>query len=108
MISQEVQRELDNAPVYKFVDVHVNTYKGIVQLSGFVDTEDQKQKAGEIARHVGWVRDIVNNITIKPRDEYPTATGRAAGERDTTTGTERSSPPPTRPADRPVDQNPNP
>ena len=108
MISQKVKSDLDTAAVYKFDDVKVNTYKGVVQLSGFVDTEEQKQKAGEIAKHVGWVRDIVNNISLKPRDENSTATGRAAGERDTTTGTERSSPPPaTRPADRPVD-NPNP
>src|SRR6185503_13263883 len=83
MISSKVKSELDHSTVYKFDDVHVNTYRGVVQLSGFVDTEDQKQKASEIARRVGTARDIVNNISLKPRDEYSTATGRAAGERDT-------------------------
>ena len=105
MISSKVKGELDRAPVYKFTDVKVNTYKGVVQLSGFVDSEEQKQKATEIARHVGWVRDIVNNISLKPKDDYPTATGRAAGERETSVGTDRSSPPPTA---RPTEEKPNP
>ena len=103
MISSKVKSELDHAAVYKFNDVRVNTYKGVVQLSGFVDTEEQKQKAAEIAKQVGWVRDIVNNISLKPKDEYPTATGRATGERGTAVGTDRSIPP-----SRPADTNPNP
>ena len=106
-ISSKVKGALDDAAVYKFDDVKVNTYRGVVQLSGFVDTEEQKQKASEIAKHVGWVRDIVNSISLKPRDEYPTATGRAAGERETVTGADRSALTP-RFADRPADQNPNP
>ena len=100
-ISSKVKTALDSSPVYKFNDVHVNTYKGVVQLSGFVDTDEQKQKAGELTRNVPTVRDLVNNITLKPRDEYPTATGRAAGEREITTGvgTDRTVPPPPRPID---------
>ena len=92
-ISSKVKSALDHNPVYKFEEVRVNTFKGVVQLSGFVDTEDQRQKAGEVAKQVGWVHDIVNNISIKPREEYPTATGRATGERGTSSGTDRSVPP---------------
>lgn len=102
-ISAQVKTSLDRAPDYKFTEVQINTYKGVVQLSGFVDTEMQKQRAGEIAKQVGWVRDVVNNITLKPKDEYPTATGRAPGERSTTTGADRSVTP-----TRPADTNPNP
>src|SRR3954465_2342097 len=60
MISSKVKSALDHAAVYKFDDVKVNTYRGIVQLSGFVDTDEQKQKATDIAKQVGWVRDIQN------------------------------------------------
>src|SRR2546427_5381645 len=66
LISSKVKKELDGAPVYKFTDVKVNTYRGVVQLSGFVDTEEQKQKAGDIAEQVGWVREVMNNISLKP------------------------------------------
>jgi hyperosmotically inducible periplasmic protein len=105
MISSKVKNALDDSSVYKFDDVRVNTYKGVVQLSGFVDTEEQKQRATELVRNVPAVREIVNNISLKPRDEYSTAKGRAAGEREVTTGagTDRTAPPP-----RPADTTPNP
>src|SRR5947207_8583760 len=66
LIASKVKGALNDARVYKFDDVRVATYKGVVQLSGFVDTEEQKQKAGEIAKRVDWVRDVVNNISLKP------------------------------------------
>ena len=90
MISSKVKGALDDAPVYKFNDVKVATYKGVVQLSGFVDTEEQKQKASDIVKRVEWVTDVVNNISIKPRDQYPSATGRSSGERNTSTSTSTS------------------
>ena len=85
MIASKVKGALNDAKIFKFDDVKVATYKGVVQLSGFVDTDEQKQKAGEIAKRVDWVRDVVNNISLKPRDEYPTPTGRSSGERNTST-----------------------
>jgi hyperosmotically inducible periplasmic protein len=47
--------------------VNVIACKGTVQLSGFVNTADQKTKAGEIARQVQGVQDVVNNITVKDK-----------------------------------------
>ncbi|NPA50470.1 MAG: BON domain-containing protein [Epsilonproteobacteria bacterium] len=47
------------------LDIHVNSYKNVVQLSGFVDTEAQKELAGEIAKSVDGVREVVNNIIVK-------------------------------------------
>src|SRR4029079_8868641 len=44
MITSKVKGALDVSPVYKYDDVKVATYKGVVQLSGFVDTEDQRRK----------------------------------------------------------------
>jgi hyperosmotically inducible protein len=48
------------------LDIHVNSYKGVVQLSGFVDTDVEKELAGQIARNVDDVVDVVNNIIVKP------------------------------------------
>jgi len=81
MIANKVKGALNDSPVYKFDEVKVATYKGVVQLSGFVDTVDQKRKAEDVAKRVEWVRDVVNNISIKPRDEMLSPTGRPAGER---------------------------
>lgn len=46
-------------------DVNVESFKGVVQLSGFVDTPDQKNRAGEIARSVTGVREVRNNLVVK-------------------------------------------
>lgn len=50
---------------YKYPDVKVTTFKGTVQLSGFVDDHSQKDRAGSIAKGVQGVRDVANNITVK-------------------------------------------
>jgi len=48
------------------LSIHVNTYKGVVQLSGFVDTDVEKELAGQIARSVDGVQEVVNNLIVKP------------------------------------------
>ena len=49
----------------KAFDVSVETFKHVVQLSGFVDTNAQKTRAGEIAAGIPGVRDVKNKITVK-------------------------------------------
>ncbi|SPE54333.1 Transport-associated protein (fragment) [Verrucomicrobia bacterium] len=73
--ARRVKKDLDNAPVYKFPDVGVTAYNGQVQLYGFVDTDDQKRQAENIARHTVGVTQVVDDITLKPGT--PTPTGRA-------------------------------
>lgn len=62
-----VDSALNNNPDYKFEEVNVTAFKGTVQLSGFVNTADQKTKAGEITKQVQGIQDVVNNITVKDR-----------------------------------------
>ena len=50
---------------YKYPDVKVTSFKGTVQLSGFVDDRTQKSRAGRIAKGVQGVKDVDNNITVK-------------------------------------------
>ena len=49
----------------KALDIHVNTYKGNVQLSGWANTPEQKEAAGHDAAAVNGVHDVTNNITVK-------------------------------------------
>ncbi|HWC60416.1 MAG TPA: BON domain-containing protein [Verrucomicrobiae bacterium] len=60
-----VKKALHSDPQYKFEDVKVSTFKGTVQLSGFADSRDAKNRAGEIAKGVEGVKDLENNITVK-------------------------------------------
>ena len=60
-----VNHALNDNPDYKFSDVDVDAFRGKVQLSGFVDTSDQKSKAYDIAKGVEGVQDVINNITVK-------------------------------------------
>lgn len=47
------------------LSIEVESFKGRVQLSGFVDTNTQKRRAEEVASGVKGVREVINNITIK-------------------------------------------
>lgn len=66
-ITADVQKDLKLEPVYKFSDVDVKTFNGVVQLSGFVTTDEQKRRAGEIAQKTEGVTQVVNSITLKPQ-----------------------------------------
>jgi hypothetical protein len=65
-ITKEVKSALKNEPVFKFESVDVQTFAGEVQLSGFVNTEDQKHRAEEIARSQQGVARVINGIALKP------------------------------------------
>jgi len=73
--ARRVKSDLNAAAVFKFPDVGVTAYNGQVQLYGFVDTDEQKRVAEDIARRTVGVTQVVNDITIKPGT--PTPTGRA-------------------------------
>jgi hyperosmotically inducible periplasmic protein len=81
IVNSKVQDALEDSPIYKFNEVRVMTYGGVVQLSGFVNTQDQKAKAAELARKVEGVHEVINNISLKP-----TATGAASGQQQTIQG----------------------
>jgi len=48
------------------LSIHVYSYKGVVQLAGFVDSDVEKELAGQIARSVDGVQEVVNNLIVKP------------------------------------------
>lgn len=65
IIASRVSAALANSAEYKFEDVIVASHQGIVQLSGFVPTGNQKDRAEEITEKVAGVKDVENNITVR-------------------------------------------
>ena len=47
-------------------NINVNSYRGVVQLNGFVESEDKIQRAVSTARNVEGVRSVENNLRVKP------------------------------------------
>lgn len=46
-------------------DINVKTYKGIVQLSGFVDTQAEADRAVQLARTIKGVKAVNNSLIVK-------------------------------------------
>lgn len=65
-ITAKVKGAFVKDEVVKAIDVKVDTYNGNVQLSGFVETSDQRTRAEQIARGVAGVRDVTNNVQLTP------------------------------------------
>ena len=63
--SSRVKSALADDSQYKYDGVSVETFKGTVQLSGFVNSRDQKNRAGDLSKKVPGVKELVNNITVK-------------------------------------------
>ena len=64
-ITTKVKSALLGDDAVKSFEISVETFKGVVQLSGFVDTADQKSAAEHDAMAVAGVKDVKNNLTIK-------------------------------------------
>ena len=86
MISRRVSGALGDSPIYKFNDVDVKTYNGVVQLSGWAMSQEQKGKAADIAKHVSGVREVINNISVKTQ-----AMGGTSGEFQTQQNQQQST-----------------
>lgn len=50
------------------ISINVDTYRGVVSLSGFVDNDQARQSAVNAARRVEGVSEVRNNLQIKPRN----------------------------------------
>ena len=64
-ITTRVKAALVKDDLVKSHEISVETMKGVVQLSGFVDNADQKFAAGRDASSVPGVTDVKNNLIIK-------------------------------------------
>ena len=60
-----VKSALVSDPVTEAGEINVDVNRGTVKLSGFVDTQQEKSKAGDVARGVDGVKTVQNDIAVK-------------------------------------------
>jgi osmotically-inducible protein OsmY len=65
VITTKVKSLLAADDFLKSFQISVETYKGTVQLSGFVGSQQAVDKAGQIARSVKGVKSVKNDLIVK-------------------------------------------
>ena len=65
VITTKVKAVIFNEPTLKSAEINVETFKGAVQLSGFVSSQAAINKAVELTRHVGGVTSVKNDMRVK-------------------------------------------
>ena len=65
VITLKVKSKLLADPDVKALAISVMSYKGQVKLTGYVNTEAQKQKAGKLAKQVEGVTAVTNALVVK-------------------------------------------
>jgi len=64
-ITTKVKTAIFNEPSLSSADINVETHKSMVQLSGFVNSKADMGKAVEVARGVGGVASVKNDMRLK-------------------------------------------
>jgi osmotically-inducible protein OsmY len=65
VITTKVKSKLVGDKEVSALDVQVETFKGTVQLSGFVGSERERERAAELARSVDGVKEVRNDLQLK-------------------------------------------
>jgi osmotically-inducible protein OsmY len=64
-ITAKVKSAILGDPDLKVLQINVETFKGVVQLSGFVNSTQAVSRAVEVARGVSGVKSVKNNLIVK-------------------------------------------
>ena len=65
VLTTKVKAAVFNEPSLKSAEINVETFKGVVQLSGFVSSRADINKAVELARGVKGVASVKNDMQVK-------------------------------------------
>ena len=65
VITTKVKAAIFNDSTLKVNEINVETFKGVVQLSGFVSSQANIDKAVELARGVAGVKSVKNDMKLK-------------------------------------------
>jgi osmotically-inducible protein OsmY len=65
VITTKVKAAILNEPTLKSAEINVETFKGVVQLSGFVSSPAAETTAVAVARKVGGVKSVKNDMRLK-------------------------------------------
>jgi hyperosmotically inducible periplasmic protein len=64
-VTARVKSALASDDMVKAREINVESFRGTVQLSGFVSTSEEKARAERIAKSIAGVQEVKNNITVK-------------------------------------------
>ena len=67
VITTKVKAAILNEETLKSAEVNVETFKGVVQLSGFVNSEADIAKAASVARGIKGVSSVKNDMRLKAK-----------------------------------------
>ena len=65
VITTKVKTAIFNEPTLKSAEINVETFKGVVQLSGFVSSAAAENQAMVVARGVSGVKSVKNDMRLK-------------------------------------------
>ena len=65
VITTKTKAAIFNEPTLKSAEINVETFKGVVQLSGFVGSQADINKAVSLTRAVGGVTSVKNDMRLK-------------------------------------------
>ena len=65
VITTKTKAAIFNEPTLKSSEINVETFKGVVQLSGFVSSQADINKAVSLTRAVGGVSSVKNDMRLK-------------------------------------------
>ena len=65
VITAKVKASILDQPTLKVFEIKVDTFKGVVHLSGFVNSPDAVSKAADVARGVAGVKSVQNDLRLK-------------------------------------------
>jgi hyperosmotically inducible protein len=69
VLTAKVKTALIEDPVTKAGQIEVETYRGVVQLAGVVDSQESKARAVELARAVSGVKEVRNDLRVGDADQ---------------------------------------
>ncbi len=65
VITTKVKAAIFNESSLKSAEINVETFKGVVQLSGFISSSSDANKATELARSIQGVKSVKNDMRVK-------------------------------------------
>jgi hyperosmotically inducible protein len=65
VITTKVKAAIFNEPTLKSAEINVETFKGVVQLSGFVNSQSDINKAVKLSRGISGVVSVKNDMRVK-------------------------------------------
>ena len=65
VVTTKVKAAIFNEPTLKSAEINVETFKGVVQLSGFVNSREDINKAVTVARQIPGVTSVKNDMRLK-------------------------------------------